>query len=60
MTNDIITCGDCGGREFTATLPDYYDNPTIVLRCVKCESEALVSLSTEIDVTWPGKLEKVA
>lgn len=58
MTNEIIICGDCGGREFTASLPDCYDNLTISLRCVACKAGIDVSLSTEIDVMWPGKLEK--
>lgn len=60
IKEEIIICGDCGGREFTASLPDYYDNPSIMLKCIKCESEVIVSLSTEIDVTWPGKREKAA
>lgn len=51
-----IACGDCNGQEFNASLEEGYCPQKIILRCVKCGNDIDVALSTEIDVTWPGKV----
>lgn len=58
MTNQNIICGDCGGREFTANIPDHYGGPSVELHCIKCGADFSICVDVEIGVCGPGKVEK--
>lgn len=58
MTNETIICGDCGGREFTASIPHHYGGPSIELHCIKCGADSHVCVEVEIGVCDPGKVGK--